>query len=449
MYSSIFRHILNPFFEGFIKHRKMLDYRKFLDKSQWWTREELLKVQWTELQKLLEHTYANVPYWQDVFKKSGLTPEKIKNYSDFVKLPITLKDDIRASKERMIAGNYKGKTWTKTTGGSTGVPLELDYTPESYDWRVAVSKRGYSWAGCEDGMKQAYIWGTAIGEMSRLRQLKENIHYAILRQKYFNCFDFTEEKMVSCLEEINCFKPKIIVGYTNPLYNFAQFVGSRTKVKFQPKGIISAAEKLHEFQREKIKEVFGASVFNTYGSREFMLIASECEQHQGLHINIENLFVEVVDERGTPVKPGEAGDILITDLHNYGMPFIRYKIGDMAIASDRECPCGRGLPLFEDVVGRSLDMIKTPDGRSVPGEFFPHLMKEFKGINRFQVIQNELNRLKIKIIKDDKLFNDADFKFMKNEIIKVMGEGIEIDFDFVDDIPLTKTGKFRVTISNI
>ena len=163
-------------------------------------------------------------------------------------------------------------------------------------------------------------------------------------------------------------------------------------------GVICAAEKVLPFQREVMERVFGCPVFNTYGSREFMLIASECEKHEGLHVNVENLIVEIVKEDGTYAREGETGRIIITDLHNYGMPFIRYEIGDLAVFTERRCSCGRGLPIIEDVVGRSLDMIKTPEGKIVPGEFFPHLMKEFKEILKFQVIQETLENLRIRMV---------------------------------------------------
>lgn len=439
---------LIEFYESSIKKIKTVRYRHFLEDSQWWPREKLLEFQWQELKKLLKHSYEQAPYWREIFKNLGIISENIKSYSDFQKLPVIAKEDIRANKEAMIARNYSGKTWTKSTGGSTGVPLELDYTPDSYDWRAAVSKRGYGWAGCEDGIKQAYIWGIAIGKTPILKRIKEGIHHKILRQRYFNCFEFSEKKMAGVLKELNRYRPEIIVGYTNPLYNFTKFVKQNGGIKFMPKAVISAAEKLHEFQRKEIREVFGCEIFNTYGSREFMLIASECEKHKGLHINVENLFVEIIKEDGTPAKAGEMGDIVITDLHNYGMPFIRYRIGDMAIASDRACSCGRGLPMMEDVIGRSLDMIKTRDGRLVPGEFFPHLMKEFSEVKQFQVVQDRIDNLLIKIVRNGS-FDNGRLRFLQDEIYKVLGRNINIDIQFVNDIQLSKTGKFRVTVSEL
>jgi len=448
MYQHIFNNILNPLYESAIKRRNMLKYHKFLGKSQWWSLKELQRFQYGELSRLLQNAYENVPYWRRLFDKLSLKPIDIKNEKDLHKLPIIDKNDIRNNYDEMIATNYKNKTWKKSTGGSTGAPLHFEYTPESYDWRVATSKRGYLWAGCEAGIKQAYIWGANINKVSALQRIKENLHHAILRQKYFNCFKFNEEEMKRTLLALNRYKPAIIVGYTNPLYEFAKFASGCDDLKFKPKAIISAAEKLHDFQRKEISKVFGCEVFNTYGSREFMLIASECDKHDGLHVNMENLVVEVIKEDGSPAKPDEIGEIVITDLHNYGMPFIRYKIGDMAIPSDKQCQCGRGLPLLKDVTGRSLDIIKTSDGKNIPGEFFPHLMKEFQGVKQFQVVQDKIDHLLIRIVKKDELL-DSKLSFMKNEIKKVTGTTVKVDISFVEDIPLTSTGKYRVTISEL
>lgn len=448
MYEKIFQHILNPFFEKVIKKRKALDYRKFLEGSQWWTEDQLRRYQWGELQKLLEHAYNQVPFWKSALDEMHLKISDIQTPENFRKLPIIDKSDIRQNKNEMIARNYIGKTWTKATGGSTGIPLELDYTPDSYDWRVAISRRGYGWAGCEDGMNQAWIWGVDLGEKTPIRKFKESLHKRLLGHRIYNCFVFDEENMEKCLKELNRTKPKVIVGYTNPLYNFSNFVKEHGGLSYKPQSIITAAEKLEEFQREAMEKNFQAPVFNTYGSREFMLIAAEDENHDGLLMSNENLYIEIIKENGEPAKSGEMGDIIITDLHNWGMPFIRYRIGDMAVPSDKKPRSGRGLPMLEKIVGRTLDILKTKDGKKVPGEFFPHLMKDFKGVEQFQVVQDSLEQLNLNIIKNDQL-SDEHIELMNQEIKKVMGEFIDVEINFVKSIALTKTGKFRVTICNL
>jgi phenylacetate-CoA ligase len=433
--------------EAWIKRRKHREYRAFLEQSQWWSPEELAAYQRGALNKLLWHAYENVPFWRARLKSAGIEPGDIQSLDDMRRIPIVEKEEIRQHKDQMIADNWRGRTWTKATGGSTGVPLAFDYSPESFDWRVACSRRGYSWAGgCEIGKKQAYIWGVAIGKLSLLHGLKEGLHHFILNQKYFNCFDFDAKRMDACVRQMNQWRPEYIIGYTNPLYELARYIQEGGHLGFAPRAVLCAAEKVYPYQREVIERVFGCAAFNTYGSREFMLIASECEEHGGLHVSMENLIVEVIKDDGLPAKGGETGDLVITDLHNYGMPFIRYRIGDMAEASECVCTCGRGLMLLADVVGRSLDVIRTPEGKTVPGEFFPHLMKEFDGIEQFQVIQTQLDHLQVKIVKND-LFTAQDLHFMREQIVAMVGSLMVLEFDFVQSIPLTKTGKYRVTVS--
>lgn len=448
MYSSLFNKYLNPFYESFIKGRKVYSRVHELNRSQFNTVGINTSNQLMVLKELLMHARINCDYYREILEELNI-PDSNFTISDFHKIPFLTKDIINENKHKLIANNYAGKLWDKSTGGSTGIPLHFHYTKESNDWRVACSMRGYGWAGCFPGVKQAYIWGSNLGQMSWLRHMKERLHHKVLRQLYFNCFKFTENEKYNVYKRLNLFRPEIIVGYTNPLYDFAVFLKTNNyELQFKPRSIISAAEALHPFQRQTIEEVFGCNVFNTYGSREFMLIASECEHHKGLHVNIENLYVEIIRDDGTIAGDGEKGHIVITDLHNYGMPFIRYKIGDLGIMSGRQCECGRGLPILEKVEGRSLDIIKTPDDRSVPGEFFPHLMKDVNCVKQFQVVQKKIDVLNIYMVLHGEM-PVSDREFISNEIEKVMGRKIKIIYNFVSEIALTQTGKFRVTISEI
>jgi phenylacetate-CoA ligase len=215
----------------------------------------------------------------------------------------------------------------------------------------------------------------------------------------------------------------------------------------QPRAIVGAAEALHEFQRELLEKAFGCPAFNTYGCREVMLIAAECEQRCGLHVNADHLAVELVDRNGA-VPRGRPGDVVVTDLFNYGMPLIRYVNGDMATEGDGACSCGRGLPLLSRVDGRVLDAIISPDGHLLPGIFFPHMLKEVRGIERFQVVQRRLDQLDISIVRG-KDFEEEALPFIRHEVHRVLGASVALNFQFVDDIALTRSGKLRVTVSEL
>ena len=219
-------------------------------------------------------------------------------------------------------------------------------------------------------------------------------------------------------------------------------------VPVSPRSIIVGAEKLHEFQRALIEEVFRAPVFETYGSREFMLIGAECDKHAGLHLSMENLLVEVLDDDGTLTPAGQEGNVVITDLFNFGMPFVRYVNGDRAVAGFETCSCGRGLPLLRKVVGRQLDTLETPDGRKIPGEFFPHLLKEFPAIRRFQVVQEKIEQITLKLVVEGGL-TLAERDQLLSEVRRCTGTVVDIQLQLVNDIPLTKAGKLKVVVNSV
>jgi phenylacetate-CoA ligase len=264
----------------------------------------------------------------------------------------------------------------------------------------------------------------------------------------FSSFEFSKSAMTRCADEIRRFRPLTVIGYTNSLCLLAQHILEQKLSVPSPNAVITAAEGVNSVQRELLQQAFGAPVFVSYGSREFMLIGMECEQHNGLHLSVDNLLIEVVRADGTPAADGEAGEIILTDLHNYAMPFIRYKIGDMGVATSRACPCGRGLPLLERVEGRVLDVIRTPDGRILPGEFFPHLMKEFSAIKQFQVIQKELRSLEIKLVLRETPATEQ-LERLRQEVQKALGNTIQTKYIIVTEIPQTASGKFRVTVSEL
>jgi phenylacetate-CoA ligase len=448
LYGKFYFSFLYPFYESTFRRRKTFEHYRYLKDTQWLGRDELLEIQFRGLKKLLQHAYDQVPFYRNYYRESGITPEDIVNPDDISKLPVIDKDVIRANKDQMVARNMRGQTIPKSTGGSTGQPLEFEYTRASYEWRVATRLRGYGWAGCHEGEKVGYIWGAAVGNPPLKQRAKEWFHHLLLRQKYFNTFVLDDKVIADACRQLKRYSPDVLVAYTTPMYNFAVSVRDQGIEPPRVRSVITAAEKVQDFQRETIEEVFGCKVFNTYGSREFMLIASECEEHSGLHVNVENLYVEI-DHDSKKLDPSGPGELLVTDLHNFGMPFIRYNIGDLGVPwMDGGCACGRGLPLIADVEGRLLDTIVTPAGRMVPGEFFPHLAKEFKEIKQFQVVQDELERLVIKVVPSFE-FTGAPLEQFKSEIIGVIGNEIELDIQMVDEIPLTATGKYRVAISNV
>ena len=250
------------------------------------------------------------------------------------------------------------------------------------------------------------------------------------------------------LDQLERYRPDAVVAYVNPLHEVARRLDEESRrAPYAPRSIVVGAEKLHAHQREVIERVFQAPVFETYGSREFMLIGAECERHDGLHLTAEQLLVEVIDEDGKPTKPGDVGHVVVTDLCNLGMPFIRYLTGDCAVAGFDACPCGRGLPLLRSVTGRRLDMLRASGGRLVPGEFFPHLVKDFRAVRRFQVIQESPSLVRFRLQAEG--MADEDRSRLERSVREALGSEVAVTFEPTSSIELSPAGKLQVVVNRM
>ncbi|HEY2253168.1 MAG TPA: phenylacetate--CoA ligase family protein [Planctomycetaceae bacterium] len=448
MIDLIYRRLLIPAFESGIKRRKTFAYWRQLERSQWLGPDKLRDLQLAALQKLLAHAGASCPYYRDAWQTLGFDPQEVYSIADFQRWPVIDRETIRQNRGQMRIESARMQLMKKATGGSSGVPLEFDLNADSNDRRMGAWHRGYGWAGAAPGTRQWHLWGGGGGNPSPVKRAKDALYHRLYRRSMANSFGLSESRVPLYLEQLNRCRPHSIVAYTNPLYFFARALAERGLVPYSPRSIVVGAEKLHDFQRESIERVFRAPVFETYGSREFMLIGGECEEHAGLHLTAENLLVEILDDDGRPTPDGEEGNVVITDLTNYGMPFVRYANGDRAIAGNETCRCGRGLPLLKKVVGRRLDMLETADGRQIPGEFFPHLMKEYASIRRFQIVQEELSTIQVRLVVNSN-WSSANENSLEQQIRAVAGDCVTLDIKVVDEIPLTPAGKLQVVVRRV
>jgi phenylacetate-coenzyme A ligase PaaK-like adenylate-forming protein len=446
MFNRLYRHLLIPAYESQLKHRQTFRYLRDLEKSQWQSSAELRERQLTTLHNLLKHSAINCPYYKENWSRLDLNPSRIGALDDFRRWPLVDRETIRLNRNEMRAKNLNHLI-AKATGGSSGVPLQFDLSRDSNDRRMAAWHRGYAWGGAELGTRQVYLWGVALGDRPWQARCKDYLYQEWLyRRRVLNTFDLNDRTMPEYLRRYNQYRPEVLVAYTNPLYAFARWLDERKMAPFSPRSIVLGAEKVHGFQRELIERVFRAPVFETYGSREFMLIGAECDRHEGLHLTMENLLVEIVDEDGHPTPDGEEGQVVVTDLYNYGMPFIRYLTGDRAVAGFSQCSCGRGLPLLRKVVGRQLDILTTPSGRQIPGEFFPHLIKDFAPVRRFQVVQTERDLIRLKIVVDEHW--TAELRtHLERQILDQVDDSCRLVIEEVADIPLTAAGKLQVVVN--
>jgi phenylacetate-CoA ligase len=339
-----------------------------LDKSQWLPRETILHEQWNRVQRILGHAYAKVPRYREVMENAGLSPQDIQSPDDFLRVPILTKDSLRANIERMVDPDADRAQLRKgATGGSTGEPTPY-YQGSLYSkYTGAATFRNMHWTGWDFGDRIVQLWGSPF-DVGVGQSLRGRINRLARNTRVVPAFDMGKPAMQDYLSEIAVFRPELIIGYVDALYLLACYIleqGS-TRLKPKPRAVISAAGTLYDYQRLAIETAFGCKVFNRYGGREMGDIAHECEAGQGLHINEETVYVEVIRD-GQPCPPGVEGELIITSLTNFDMPMIRYAVGDRGVLAEPGlvCSCGRGLPLLTSVTGRVQDVIVTPAGKYI------------------------------------------------------------------------------------
>ena len=448
MYHHILKNIIYPLVQLRHHHEERLySHLRLLEKSQWWERSELEQFQQKRLQALLKHAYENTAYYHRMFKKLELKPDDIKSIDDLQKLPILTKEHIRNNLNDLTAKNYsKEELIPSATSGSTGEPMRFFVDKERDAWNTAAALREWSWAGYNLGDKVAYLWG-APQDLSNQAKLKARIYNLILRTIWLDAFNMTEKTLDEYVRILRRFKPKVIKACPSAIYLMAQYMEKRGIDDIRPKAILTSCEMLFDYQRESIERAFGCEVFDYYSGRDTTLQGGECPEHSGYHLAIENAVIEFVKD-DEHVAPGELGKIIITDLSNHAMPFIRYEIGDLGVPSDAICSCGRGLPLMKSIEGRTTDILRRADGGYISSPGLTDVVKDFKNIKQIQIIQKTKEHVTLKVVKGKK-YTDRDSELLKAVMKKYLGDEMNIEISFVESIQLTRSGKYRFTISEV
>jgi phenylacetate-CoA ligase len=396
---------------------------------------------------LLRHARRTTPFYARRFAEAGIDPDELRGWHDLGRLPVLTKAEIRAHGPEMMSGAYDREGLRlKTTSGSTGVSLEVWVDEPSMQFKRGCTLRADEWSGWRFGEPVAMIWGNPEylkrGWRGRLRN-------ALLeRRRYLDTLKMDEAAMGAYAADLARRPASLIFGHAHSVYLFAEFVRARGLGPIRPRGIITTAMILHDWQRRTIEEVFACKVTNRYGCEEVSLIASECERHEGLHVNTHGVHVELIRD-GRPVGPGEPGSVVVTDLTNRAMPIIRYHVGDVATWAGRACSCGRAMPLLERVEGREADYVTTAGGELISGisltENFAMLVP---GIAQIQIIQEEVDRFVFRIVRGAD-FGPSSLERIADLVAERFGPDARYDCEYPAAIPQEPSGKYRFCISRV
>lgn len=449
MHNKFVRNISYPLLQYMYGRKGVVKALRQLEKTQWYSPSEIRELQLVKLKSLIDYAYERIPYYRKNFEERGLKPSDINSLEDVSKLPVLTKGDIKENLSLMVDPNFRGKLIKNTTSGSTGHPIVFYNDGRKNRDLTAEYLRAIKWFGLDIGVKE--------GRFSRLTsELSKGNKINLLRKMFLNQLilpgmSLSEEVFEDSFKKLDRFKPKILFGITSALYMFTQYILEKEKSleNINLDLIVAWAAPLYSYQRELMETTYNCPVLNLYGTREVGHIAAECPQ-KGFHINQENLLVEVVNS-GNPTRAGEQGNILVTTLNKYCMPFIRYDIGDVGILDDGVCSCGRGLAMFNDVVGRTGEILITQNGKILSPNFWCRMMMwdTIAGcIKQFKVLQKTKADILIQIIKDNG-YTDVHTSYLRKLLADNLGNDTKIDFEFVDIIPPEKSGKYKLVVSEL
>lgn len=446
LHPTLVREIIYPAYRK-LRGDRLLARLEELERNQWLSRNELDDILWRRIEYLIQQATKHVPYYSALFRDAGLRPEDIQSPDDLRRIPFLTKEIMRAESGRFVTEDPLRRGYPSSTGGSTGEPLYFHNDWAASPLRRANTIRSYRWADADIGDRQALLWGFTL-DSSAGKRLIESIRNYFNNIMPLSTFDLSDRSIERHASRLRRFGPDYIVGYPSALALLSEYCTKNSLALPRTKSAVTSGEQLFPHQREEIEKAFTCRVFDRYGSREFGNVAHECGEHEGLHVFTDLFFVEVVHDSGRPAQSGETGEIVVTDPLNLYMPFIRYRTGDLAVRTDRACPCGRGFPLLERIEGRAFDAIVTPSGKRVGGFFWTWLSRAVPGIERFQIEQRDPNGATLRIVPGPE-WKDENRRTLSDKIADTCGEGFEVRFEIVDEIPLTRSGKSRFIISDV
>ena len=451
LYSSILKRLLIPVVLRRDNQFSSLRYLDFYMKSQYWSRQELMDYQWVQLKALISYAYLNCPYYTDLFNRYSLAPDSFKSFEDTKQIPILTRNDIFDHLENMVSTKFRSENLFKFySGGTTGQQAVMYLDQESFNKKLAIAWRFENWMGKEIPDKMVYFWPASM-DIVKNHSLKALVKQRyIMRQLVFYAGVSNNSYMQQFYKEFLKFKPKYIKAFPASLYLFSEYLEENNLKLPQVKGIMSTGEVLYPFQKSKFELIFQAPVFDMYGSREVGNTSSQCEHRNNLHIASETSYVEFINENQT-VPQGEEGSLIITDLTNFGMPIIRYKINDYGISITDSCKCGRNLPLMDSTKGRLSDYFWGPDGTKYNGNVLGvHLTSadDNMEIGQLQFIQKSLTHFLVRITNKPEPTPEV-FSYISKTMKTIINYDLDIKFEIVDIIPKEKSGKTRFVICEV
>ncbi|MDD4309327.1 MAG: hypothetical protein PHO32_03025 [Candidatus Cloacimonetes bacterium] len=459
VYLLLNRAFLFPIAEKIGRTSIIEDYKR-LKKSEWLTRDDLLKLQNEKLIKLVHHCYDNVPYYRKMFNSLSILPKDIETSEDLSKIPVLTKELIRENYEQLIsAGSDLRRSRLHSTGGSTGAPLQYLSDNRTWSFSWASTFRAWSSFGFHFGEKIFTIGGNSLVNKTMSLTKKDMFEKLLMRNYKRSSAEMRAVDMALHYRYLMRYKPVAIRGYPSAIYVIAKFIAETGLLAPKIKMVLTTGEVLLPAYRAKIQEVFQVPIYDSYGAGDGGIASYECYMHEGLHVCEERCVLEILDKDHNTIKDGAVGHVISTDLENYSFPFLRYQVGDMSYFKSDFCSCGRKSKLLGEVMGRNGKLLHSKSGVPISPTMLPIMLypnsdyqdtnnqKLYNRIDRFQIRQFDTGdlviylKMKQPIDVDVKLYDYVIDNYKKHFV------GSNIKLSFVQNIPPLPSGKEDYVIS--
>lgn len=441
----ISRQLIYPLQERLL-NRPTFAYLDNLEKTQWYSRNDIEALQLQKLHTLLKSAKEHSPWHARRIEKSGINFENL-TFEEFKKLPTMTKADAQQHGNEMAWHDVPGGSFRYTTGGSSGQPLIFNFGRSRQASDAAGRIRARRWWGVNVGEPEVYLWGAPV-ELNKTDCIK-TIRDRLLNQLVLNAFEMSPKNMSIYLSAIKKFNPKCIYGYASSIALLASYAIQNGLHISLPnlKVICTTGEPLYPEQRQLISEFFNVPVANEYGSRDAGFIA-HANSHQQMLLLSESNILEALDSEGNPVKPGEMGEAVMTGLCSEAQPFIRYRTGDMVKLSTDLDKDGRGLHVIEEVVGRNTDFLIHENGSIIHALAAIYILRETGGVEQFKITQQAINKFEVLLVTNS-LWNPVSLKTINEKFKSRFGGECKTNIQLVNKIAPEASGKLRQVVSKI
>jgi phenylacetate-CoA ligase len=431
-------------------HRPTFARLAEIERTQWLPREGIESYQAQRLNQLLTGALAHSPWHADRLRMAGLD-ETVKagaaTLADLARLPTMSKRDARDNVGQLVWRGVPGGVFQYTTGGSSGEPLIFYFGRARQASDAAGRMRARRWWGVQPGEREAYLWGAPV-ELNKTDRIK-TLRDRLVNQLVLNAFAMSPQRMDDYLDALQAWQPKCLYGYASSVALLAAHAEARPRKLRLPalRVVCTTGEALYPHQRELIARIFGAPVANEFGSRDIGFTAHEAPGGQMLLMS-ESHIIEVLDEAGQPVAPGETGEAVITGLTSAAQPFIRYRTGDVLRLSSEPAAGGQGLHVIAEVMGRQTDFVVAADGRVMHALAVIYVLRAVPGIAQFKCVQHAPERMEVQIVADAR-WNEAARHAVVTGLRARLGETLQVELRMLDEIPPEASGKHRYVVSHV